>query len=55
MKEFLLTSGQIIGGLFIGFGLPIGDNIFPGNYDLLFIPFGLVLLLISYYYTFIKK
>lgn len=55
MKDFLIKNLNLPGGMFIGLGLPIGVHILPGNYDLLFLPFGMILIMMSFYQTFIKK
>ena len=55
MKKFLLKNLNIIGGMFIGLSLPLGPNVLPGNYDILFLPVGVLMIMISYYYTFIDK
>jgi len=45
----------IIGGMFIGFSLPLGVAIFSRSTDMLFFPVGVILLGLSYYYGFIHK
>ena len=52
MKKFLLRNINLPGGALIGMSLPFGARILPGNYDILFLIPGLILLIISYYYTF---
>jgi 1,4-dihydroxy-2-naphthoate octaprenyltransferase len=55
MRLFILKNLHIIGALFISFGIPIGVHILPENYDLLFLPIGVLFILISWYYTFEYK
>lgn len=60
MKEafiFIAKKLNIIGGLFIGFSLPFGKSIFSTHEidGITLLPFGILLVIISYYYTFIYK
>lgn len=46
---------SMIGGLFIGIGIPIGSCIFSPFIDLSFLFFGIIILSINYYYIFVYK
>lgn len=49
MKKYILKNLNIIGAIFIALGLPIGVKILPNNYDLLFLPIGALMLIVSYF------
>ncbi len=58
MLKFILKNLHILGGMFIGLGIPTQKAILLKDnpmYDLIFIPIGILCLLISYYYTFKVK
>ena len=59
LKIYLLKKLNMVGGAFIALGIPFhsGGIIVKDNplTDLLFIPVGIVLMIISYYYTFIYE
>lgn len=47
---------QLIGGMFIGFSIPIGEFVFSPLKDLIiFSPLGILLMATSYYYKFVRK
>jgi hypothetical protein len=51
----ILKELHLIGGVMLGCSIPIGSNILPCPDYYVFLPLGLILLSISYYYNFIKK
>jgi hypothetical protein len=54
-KWFAANVFNLLGAFFIGIGLPIGTNILSIPDYAVFIPIGITLAGISYYYKFIHK
>jgi hypothetical protein len=46
---------SILGGMCIGFSVPIGIQVFPFPDFYVFMPMGVLLLGLSYYYKFVDK
>lgn len=56
MYKFLAKNiFPIVGGMFVGFGIPLGTPLFSRGIDMIFLPIGIVILSISYYENFIRK
>lgn len=53
-EYFMANWGNLLGGMFIGFSIPIGTNILPFPDFYLFFPLAIICLGVSYYYKFIK-